>query len=800
MIPKQIKKIIEDLYPVLTLEDLFPHRIRRIVLQMFGSASLVLSIVLVFGGEMADGSIKGGAFLCVSITLFLFTLEAYFYSVVVRSKDSFPVSFDIGEVLYYADDDDLTRALFFSDIGDLGMKRLGYTEGDIKKFLVERNHSPFLGIFDSISEHIYARDYFKIIYENDSDLRDFLFKKAIGEDEFVGALAWEVDKNRKVIDKERLWSRNNMSRIAGIGKNWSYGETYTLDKYGYDITEGFQEFESAYSKSKAKVVARLESVLVRGNGSNALVVSDDESSRMNVVTILAQMISKGDSLIHLQHKRVFVINPNQIIENTGDKISFEREFDMMLNEANRAQNVIVVIPEISAFIKSASTLGVDVLSLVVPFIHSSNIHLIGLDSKKNYYDFLGNRSTVIENFEMIATDGGDDESLIAMLLEEAEYIESNTKVLVTYPAVLAIVDSSKKYFDEPIRATKSKEILVESIGLILGQGRKTLIKSDILSLVESETGIPTSAPTGKEKEILLNLKELLMLRIIGQNEACEVVAEALKRGRAGVGNPNKPIGTFLFLGPTGVGKTETVKALAQIMFESENNISRLDMSEFRDYSAMERLIGSFNSDALGTLSLALREKPYGVLLLDEFEKTTQDVLNLFLRIFDEGVFTDAHNSKINARNNVIIATSNAGSEIIWDIIRNGGSLEDQKSRVIDTIIASGIFKPELLNRFDAVVLFHPLQAKDLEQIAGLMMDKLAKRMKERGIIIQHTPEFINYLVSKGNDPKFGARPMNRAIEDDVERYVADKIIRGDIVQGDKVTFEINSEGGINFRK
>ncbi len=800
MIPKHIKKILGGLYEVLTLEDLFPHHIRRPVFQLFGSASLVLIIVLMFGGSGSDANIRGGAFLCISITLFLFTLEAYFYSTVIRSRIKFYVSFDIGELLYYADDDDLTSALLFSDIGDIGMKRLGYTEDDIKDFLVARNHTPFVGVFESVTDHIYAEDYFKLIYENDGDLRDFLFKKGIGENEFVGAMSWVVNKNRKMIEKERFWSRDNLGRIAGIGKNWSYGETYTLDKYGYDLTESVKEYESVYQKSKEKVITRLESVLVRGNGSNAIIVSDDEASRTDVVTMLAQMINTGKSLIKLQHKRVFLINPNLIIENSSDKISFEREFSLMLMEAERAENVVLVIPAFSAFIKSATTIGVDVLTLIVPFIHSPFIHIVGLDSKKDYYDFLGNKSTITENFEMIATDNGDDGSLILMLIEETEELESKGNIMITYPALLAIVDSAKKYFEEALKATKSKEILIETVGLVLNQGRKIVLKSDVMSLVEVETGIPTTAPTGKEKEILLHLKALLQERIIGQDEACEVVAEALKRGRAGVGNPNKPIGTFLFLGPTGVGKTETVKALADTMFESENNISRFDMSEYRDYSATDRLVGSFNSDQLGSLSLALREKPYGVLLLDEFEKTTPDILNLFLRIFDEGVFTDAHNSKVSAKNNVIIATSNAGSEIIWDIIRSGGKLEDEKSRVIDTIIASGVFKPELLNRFDAVVLFHPLQPTDLEKIAKLMMNKFANRMKERGIIVHSTPEFINYLVAKGNDPKFGARPMNRAIEDDVERYVADRIIRGEINQGDKITFEINSEGLFHFKK
>jgi ATP-dependent Clp protease ATP-binding subunit ClpC len=795
-----IKKTLKGLIALLNLEDLFPHRVRRLVFHMFGAASLILLIVTVFGSDTSDNNIRGGALLCLAITIFLFMLEAYYYSISGHAKERCFVSFDIGELLYYADDDDLTCALLFSDIGDAGMKRLGYTEEDIREFLIERSSISFGSVFEEVVQHITAENYFKIIYEHDSELRDFLLKRGIGEAEFVGAMTWMLYRERRVIEKERFWSKETLLRIPGIGKNWSYGETYTLDRYGTDLTEIAGEYDASYEKSKEKVITRLESVLVRGRGSNAIVISDDEASRLDVVTILARMVNEGKAILSLQHKRIFLINPNLIIENGGEKIACEREFASVLGEADRAGNVILVIPQFSAFIKSAGTIGADVLSVIAPFVHSPHVHIVGLDSKKDYYDFLGNKSTITENFELLTTDGGDDESLILMLIEEVEKIEAESrKILVSYGAVLAIVDSAKKYFEESLKAIKSKELLVESIGLVASQGRKIVFKSDVLALVETETGIPTTAPTGEEKAILLHLKELLKERIIGQDEACEVVAEALKRSRAGVRNPNKPLGTFLFLGPTGVGKTETVKVLANIMFQNEARISRFDMSEYRDYSASDRLLGSFSGNELGTLPLALREKQYGVLLLDEFEKTTPEIMNLFLRIFDEGIFTDAHNNKVSARNNVIIATSNAGSEIIWDIIRSGKNLEDEKARVVDTIIASGIFKPELLNRFDAVVLFHPLSARDLEKIAKLMMDKFATRMAERGIIVKASSSFLNYLVQKGNDPKFGARPMNRAIEDEVERFVADKILRGEIKEGDKLIFELNEEGLFHFK-
>jgi|CXWL01.1.fsa_nt_gi ATP-dependent Clp protease ATP-binding subunit ClpC len=381
-----------------------------------------------------------------------------------------------------------------------------------------------------------------------------------------------------------------------------------------------------------------------------------------------------------------------------------------------------------------------------------------------------------------------------MLEIEAERLERHSRVFVTYPALVAIAESAGRYFDLASVTEKAKDLLLEVPGEAASKGRHIVLREDVLKLVESTTGIPTGAPGGAEKQALLHLEDMLRARVVGQEEAIKVVAEALKRSRAGVKNPDKPIGTFLFLGPTGVGKTETTKALADVYFGSEAQMSRLDMSEYRDSHAVDRLIGSFGEAGLGRLPELLREHPYGVLLLDEFEKTSQDVINVFLRLFDEGTVTDTEGRKANAKNTIMIATSNAGSELVWDIVKSGGDLNARKQEVIDSIVASGAFKPELLNRFDAIVLFHPLNAEDLRQIARLMMDRFAKRMLDRGIAIETKDRAIDYLVAKGTDPKFGARPLARAIAEEAERIVSEKIIEGEIREGSRVAFDTDPSG------
>jgi ATP-dependent Clp protease ATP-binding subunit ClpC len=240
-----------------------------------------------------------------------------------------------------------------------------------------------------------------------------------------------------------------------------------------------------------------------------------------------------------------------------------------------------------------------------------------------------------------------------------------------------------------------------------------------------------------------------------------------------------------------VGKTETAKALAEIFFGATAPMLRLDMSEYSGYDAVQRLIGSSGDKHAGVLATMLRNQKYGVLLLDEFEKTTPEVMNLFLQILDEGFFSDARGKKVSARNVIVIATSNAGSDLIFSAVEEGKDLSGEKSAFIDHVIERGQFKPELLNRFDGVILFHPLENKHLEDIASLMAEKLSVQLKEQGIRLLVTKDLITFLAREGTDKKFGARPMNRVLQERVEKLLADKIIRGDIAKGATVEFVVS---------
>ena len=375
-----------------------------------------------------------------------------------------------------------------------------------------------------------------------------------------------------------------------------------------------------------------------------------------------------------------------------------------------------------------------------------------------------------------------------MLEGQALALEKKYKKFVTYPALREIVNNAARYIPGIPFPKKALDLLDEVIVYAAHYTKSSFILPEhVLKIIAEKTQIPVGKVQAEEKKLLLGLEELLHQRIINQNEAVNEISSALRRARADISPRKGPMGTFLFMGPTGVGKTETSKALAGIYFKSESRMIRLDMSEFQTVGDIARLLGSVSSE--GLLVTPVRENPFSLLLLDEIEKAHPNILNLFLQVLDEGFVTDGLGRKVDFSNTIIIATSNAGYQVILEAIRLQTEWKTIKQKLLDYIFENSIFRPEFINRFDAVVVFSPLSKENLLDIAELQLQKIKKNLEDKNIEFAITKRLKERIVELGYDPTFGARNMKRVIQDSVENAIAKALLAEEIKRADKIEID-----------
>ena len=432
---------------------------------------------------------------------------------------------------------------------------------------------------------------------------------------------------------------------------------------------------------------------------------------------------------------------------------------------------------------------VDISGLLSKYLKLPQFQIVGVCSYSGLHKNIAKNSTLLELFGKVEVPELSEQKTIRLLQRFALSLEKKYERITTYPALRDIVKLSAKYLPEGPFPKKALDLLDEVMVHSSRQPeRKLILPKDVAEVISDKTDIPAGKMQRQEKEKLLNLEELIHKRIVNQDLAVKEVSAALRRARTQVTIKEGPIGGFLFLGPTGVGKTETSKTLASIYFGSESRMIRLDMSEFQNVEDVERLIGS--SEKQGRLTVPVRENPFSLVLLDEIEKAHPNILNLFLQVLDEGYITDGVGRKVNFKNTMVIATSNAGAELIWEDMEENKELNLIKKDLMGKLFEEKTFSPEFINRFDEVVMFTPLTKENLMDIAQLLLEDLADNMKEeKDVYLIITEELKRKIVDLGYNPKFGAREMQRVIQDKVENSLAEGLLKGDLERGDKVKVE-----------
>lgn len=785
-----IQKKIHPFQPALALDTLIGSAKRRTVRQVCATVFVALLAVVLAG---KGGNLALGLF-CIAFAAVLkvYALEFFFNSYAQsRSADC---SYMLASILYRCASLHPTAVFILSPFGRWTLNRCGISRLAAQAFLTQmaRSTQP---LSLNLSEVRTFAQFVEELLHVDTAFAQFLRESGVEKSACIGAAEWCEIREKARIAEARWWSHENLARIPGLAKDWAYGKTYHLDRFGRDVIVEARRHSALSSPVAAALslnpdssfrraeMLAVEKVLVRESSGNALIVGDKASGVMDVVHGLARMIDLGTAYPELEHKRLVRLDTAAIMTSAKDRASCEALLVSIFNEVVKAGNVIVVIDEFALFVRDTAALGVEVQSLLAPYLSSGGVQLVAVSDVHSFHQVLESKGELMRFFEKIVLAPVDVRTLVELLESEIERVERRYGVFFTFSALKEVVESAERYFSEGLSIDKVHDLIAEIAPQVRRQKRVVIERADVLAVVSVKTGIPLGEASAGEKDALLKLESILRQRIVGQEAGIQAIGNAMRRARSGVNNPKRPMGSFLFLGPTGVGKTETAKALADVFFGSEERIMRFDMSEYRTPDALARLIGSVGDGQPGLLASRLRDRQYGVLLLDEFEKTNPAVHDLFLQILDEGFFTDANGERVNVRNMIIIATSNAGSDVIWKLIGDDILIEGKKSDIVDAIIERAIFKPELLNRFDDVVLFQPLATAEMKKVARLMLAKLNTRLDEKGVSVEVADELVAYLVKEGGDQKFGARAMNRVIQEKVEQAVARALLKGEAKPG-----------------
>jgi len=687
--------------------------------------------------------------------------------------------------------DDVTFAFCTSPFGRAALMRAALTEDAVDVFLRGPRQQLTTAMVVLPEKEIFSLiGLGKYLITHDQSFKAMLQQNGVSDETLLRTLRWVVGSYHQEKRRERWWSRDNLSRTTGLGQEWAYGTAYMLERFARDLRSSVvfstMTTDAAFIKEK---VEEIETNLSRSKSANVLIIGEPGVGKMDLVMAVETRLLNGTGLSAVSGKRVVLLDTNRLFAVNKDKQSLEVTLLRMLDEAVHAGNIIIVIENISTFIREAEALGVFVPELLDQYLASPWLHFIGTDTPSAYHTYLEPLGAFARRFAEVLIDTPDLYATTRVLQGIALTTEMKQGVLFTYPGLEAITKAADRYIVEGVMPDKAIELLVD-VATKAQQGGTVFITEDfVYHVVSDKTGVPAGPIGAEERDLLLNLEDRLHKQVIGQPRALDAIARTMRRARAGIQSADKPIGSFLFLGPTGVGKTETAKALANIFFGGEHNLARLDMSEFSGSDALVRLIG--DGESSGTLADMLREHPYCVLLLDEFEKAARPVHDLFLQILDEGNFNDARGARVNARNCIIIATSNAGSQLIIKTVAQRQELTHLTQSIIDNIIHDGVFRPELINRFDSTIVFEPLTIGEQSQVASIMLGSLYNRIKERGYELTIGKDVVDILVEKGYSAEFGARPMQRAIQDLIEEKVAQKIISGSATRGSTISLSKN---------
>ncbi|TSC82849.1 MAG: ATP-dependent Clp protease ATP-binding subunit ClpC [Parcubacteria group bacterium Gr01-1014_20] len=573
-----------------------------------------------------------------------------------------------------------------------------------------------------------------------------------------------------------------------MNRAWTSRPTPTLDRYSYDLTDLARQEKVGFLIGHRLEFDRLVDVLSRSANPNVLLVGEVGVGKETLISHLAFQIIKDRVPPPLFDKRLVSLSISNLVAGAAPE-ELQARLDRIINEIIAAGNIILHVPDIHNLVRTSGTAYLSAADALMPIFMDNAFPIIGATFPKEYRENLEPRTDFNGIFERIQVSEITEDEAERLLVYESLILERDSGVMVTFGAIKKAVKLARKYFRNKFLPSSAEELLKNALAEAKRRKEVVLGPNEIIRTAEAKVNIPIHEASEAEAAALVNLEEIIHERLVGQEEAVHAVANVLREYRSGLSKPGGPIASFLFVGPTGVGKTELSKILAKVQFGSIDLMVRFDMSEYQDKQSFYRFIGSPDGKISGALTEAITQKPYSLILLDEFEKAFPDILDLFLQVFDDGRLTDNLGRTVDFQNTIIIATSNAQSDIINDALRQGQTMsqiaEYLKSKLTDT------FKPELLNRFSKIVVFNNLSPGDLEKIALINLNGFSKLVAEQGVGLKFSLEAVRAVAKLGYEPAFGARPINRVIEERLRAPLAEKILKREVQKGKEyqVTFE-----------